>query len=79
MLTELGTRMDAHSENFNKEIRCTRKNQTEVTELKNNGTEKYTRIVQQHTTSSRRIDDLEDRAAELTQLEEQKEKENEKK
>jgi len=35
MLTELGKRMDEHSENFNKEIENVRKYQTEITELKN--------------------------------------------
>ena len=35
MLTELGRRMDEHSENFNKEKNNIRKYQTEVTGLKN--------------------------------------------
>lgn len=54
-------------------------NRSHRAEEYNNGTEKYTRSVQQHTTRSRRIDDLEDRAVELTQLEQQKEKKDEKK
>ena len=39
MLNELGTRMDGHSENFNKEMENIRKYQIEVTELKNTNTE----------------------------------------
>ena len=39
MLTELGRRMDEHSENFNKEKNNIRKYQTEVTGLKNTITE----------------------------------------
>ena len=39
MLTELGRRIDEHSENFNKDIENIRKYKTEVTELKNTITE----------------------------------------
>ena len=39
MLTELGTRIDEHSENFNKELKNIKKNQSElnytITEIKN--------------------------------------------
>ena len=42
MLTELKRRIDEHTENFNREMENIRKYQTEVTELKNIITEKYT-------------------------------------
>ena len=51
MITELGRRMDRHSENFNKEMENIRKYQIEITELKRTITElkKYIRSVQQQT------------------------------
>ena len=51
MITELGRRMDGHSENFNKEMENKRKYQIEITELKRTITElkKYIRSVQQQT------------------------------
>ena len=42
MLIELGRIMDEHSENFDKEIKNTRKYKAEVTELKNTITEPKT-------------------------------------
>ena len=47
MLTELGRRIDEHSENFNKAMENIRKYQIDVTQLKSIITEKYTRRVQQ--------------------------------
>lgn len=45
MLTNIGRRMNEHSENFNKEITNIRKYQTEVkTGLKNTLAEKYSRM-----------------------------------
>ena len=77
MLTELRRRVYEHSENFNQETENTWKYQTEVTEYKeyNNWTGKYTREVQQQTGWSRRwISELENKAMEFTQTEQQKEK-----
>lgn len=50
MLTNLGRRMDVHSENFNKELGKIRKCHIEVTEM----TEKYTRRVPQQTRCRRK-------------------------
>ena len=42
LLTELGSKINEHSEKFNRERENIRKYQTKVTELKNNRPEKYT-------------------------------------
>ena len=71
MLTKLRRRMDEHSEDFNKETENIRKYKTEVTELENTVTKWKTGGVQQQTKAEERISDLEDRAVERTQKEQQ--------
>ena len=76
MLTELGRRMDRHSENFSragkyKEV----PSRSNGAEEYNNWTEKYTRGFNGRLDEAEKtISQLEDRAGELTQLEQEKEK-----
>ena len=79
MLSKLGRRMDAYSENFKKEIENIRKYQIEVIELKNiitklaNMLEEFNRWLDVDE-AEERIIKLENKRIELTQTERQKEK-----
>ena len=74
MLTELGKRIDEHSENFNKELENTPKEPVRAEEY-NNWNEKHTRGINSRLSDTEEcISDLEDRIMEITQSEQQKEK-----
>ena len=78
MLTELGRRMDEHSENFNKEMKKYKKvpNRSQRAEECNTWTEKYTRGFNSRLDEAEeKISQLRDKAMELTQSEEIKKKE----
>ena len=74
MLTELGRRMDEHSENFNKELENIKRNQTE---LKNRVTEIYNTLEGINNSrlddTEKWISDLEDRVVETAEAEQKKE------
>ena len=73
MLTELGKRIDEHSENFNKKLENVKKNQSEmknkITEMKNT----LEGIKSRQGDTDECINDLEDRIMEITKSEQQKE------
>ena len=73
VLTELGKRIDVHSENFNKELENIKKTQSEMKnstdEIKNTLEGIYGRL----SDTEGHISDLEDRIMEITQSEQQKE------
>ena len=74
MLTELGKRIDEHSENFNKELEYIKKEPVRSKE-DNYWNEKYTRGINRRLGDTElHISDLEDRIMEITQSEQQKEK-----
>ena len=74
MLTKL-RRVDKHSESYNNEIENTKQQQTgPITEDHHKCTEKYIRGTRQQTRQSGKISEVENRAVELTQLKQQKEK-----
>ena len=74
MLTELGKRTNEHSENFNKELECIRKTQSEmknsIAAIKNTRKELNSRL----SDTEEHISDLKHRIMENTQSEQQKEK-----
>ena len=70
MLTELGRRMGQHSENFNKEIQNVRKYQTEVINEVKNTLEGFSSRLDE---IEEQISELEDKAKELIQTEQQNE------
>ena len=74
MLTELGRRMDEHSENFDKELENIKKNETElkktITKIKNTLQGLNSRLDD----TEESISDLEERLGEITQSEQKKRK-----
>ena len=72
MLTELGKKIDEHSDNFNKELENIKKNPSE---LKNNWNKSTLEGITSRLGNRELTSDLEDdRVMEISQLEEQKEK-----